>query len=260
MNMPALPAEITPARITAAALPGRVEAARMALARCEDLSEVMNWKNAADGLAALAKTLKVAPELIASTNRLVKDAILRMGQLLVKYPTERTAVKVAPFTVKLPKSKKDRLGRQREAITIVRDTIPGKNARTEIAETAGIPKHIAIQAARVAEAPRATQQKILADNKIKPSSRAMAAACPSRQPGEFKGVHHSDAMRRVTRGPSGNGSYGLHGAKYCLKTIPLNEIRRLTTEERKTVYTHVTECLELLDAISQRLDATEPKK
>ena len=86
-----LPSEISSERVNAATLPMKVEAARLAIARCEDLSELLKYKEQAEGLAAAVRIMKsIGPEMIRSVNEMVMDAWRKGGEILLRYKGDST--------------------------------------------------------------------------------------------------------------------------------------------------------------------------
>ena len=139
-----LPGELTPAVINGATLPVKVEAAKRAIAACCDLSELLAWK---DKLAALAAAeMARMPEMARDVNRVHKEAIFRMGEILLQYKAG-----VPGFRVKGSKEKSERI---------------------KLAESVGINPTLSKQATRLASAPLAIRERVLLNRRdfIKPTT------------------------------------------------------------------------------------------
>lgn len=238
-TIPQLPPSITAVAIREATLPVKIEAARRAIANCTDLPELMRYRDAAQGIAAAVKVMKnVAPEMISQANRMSKEAIIRMGALLLKYNGE------APISAR---GTKDNGG----------PSYTGRDfsERTKIYKSLGIPRSLATESTRLALAPKKVLNRIINDDSISAAPRQMITEVPTRRaarPGA--GFSHSDPMRMIMNGTyAAGGTGGLNKVTWNLKKVDLNEFKLLTPEERKTVKAKIVECQELLDAMEQRL-------
>ena len=228
-----LPGELTPSLIREATLPVKVEAAKRAIAACCDLSELLTWK---DKLAALAAAAKMArmPEMARDVNRVHKEAIFRMGEILLQYNAESIVMSGA--------------GSKR-------------SERREAAEAAGVPKNTAIRAARLASAPREIRERLLADDKIPASAASMTTprwVPRSNSVRSTKLAQNSDAANLFFRGINEDGhrkNAGLNSAVSIMRALPLDLARELTPEEKQRARKLVVEMQELLDEVDRRLGA-----
>jgi hypothetical protein len=235
-----LPGELTSAVINGATLPVKIGIAQRAIAACCDLSELLTWK---DKLAALAAAAKMArmPELSRDVNRVHKEAIFRMGEILLTYKTDaRTEITT---------NKNNRTGKQ------VRHILSERGAA---ASAAGLSRHEASNAARAAQAPRAVREQLLQDDAVAPNARRLAALSPRRVPPR-KG-DRSDAAALLFSGlsslqlkqKSATGR-GLMAAAHALRSISADKIVGLTSEEKQRARKLVVEMQEILDDIDRRL-------
>lgn len=225
-----LPPSITPQIQRDAQLPMRLEAAKRAIAECFDLSELMNWKDKAAAIAAAAKVAKM-PELARGANRVCKEALLRLGQLLNEYNN------VVPRT-------HDAAGR------IVMSCA---SPRTAAGLKAGLSKTTITCATRIAAAPTKIARALIDDERVPPIAKVMAKLMPARAAkGTFR--RHDSRLVTVTQGVDEFGrrrTPGLNGALAAVRNVPLNLVRALAPDEKKLVRTKVAEIMELLDAIDE---------
>lgn len=226
-----MPGELTPAVINGATLPVKIGIAQRAIAACCDLSELLTWK---DKLAALAAAAKMArmPEMARDVNRVHKEAIFRMGEILLQYNG----------------------GPQFQ---------PGKGAtaseRRTAANNAGIDKITASNAARLAAGSSSLRARILNDDRIPSNARLMAQHAPRRR--EVIGLAYSDAANILFSGATqeqrmygkATGSRGMSKAANALKCLDLSVISQLTPEEKQRARKLVVEMQEILDDIDRRL-------
>jgi hypothetical protein len=224
-----MPGELTPAVINGATLPVKVEAAKRAIAACCDLSELLTWK---DKLAALAAAAKMArmPEMARDVNRVHKEAIFRMGELLTSYSN------VAGST-----------GRIRV-----------KSERSRVIRHLGISPDISSAAVRLQAAPIEVKRMLLENDKVAPSAIRMVQnrAVPKIRKDLGKSAH-SDAARLLFQGVSRDGvkarGLGLHDAATSLRGVGLNLFAELTPEEKQRAKKLIVEMQEILDEMDRRL-------
>ena len=233
-----LPGELTPAVINGATLPVKVEAAKRAIAACCDLSELLTWK---DKLAALAAAAKMArmPEMARDVNRVHKEAIFRMGEILLQYND-------TPVRKNKPKGCTE------------------KSERRTAAAAAGISHHTAIDASRIARAPLVIKESILKDDSIPASPRQMAQRTPRLSSTSTRGLAmaYSPAAAFLFKGPRSipglSGGGGLSQSAHLLKNLNLASINffQLTPAEKQRARKLVVEMQEILDEIDRRLGPT----
>jgi hypothetical protein len=216
-----LPGELTPAVINSATLPVKVESARRAIAACCDLSELLTWK---DKLAALAAAAKIArmPELSRDVNRVHKEAIFRMGEILLQY--NGTAVY---------------LGCKGAAFS----------ERREIANSVGIHPSAVKASVRLASSPKKIRERILSDDSIPTSYVRMSAFAP--RLGKAPRVSYSEAAVVIF---GGNHHRGLSSAHTAMSKIPLDRFAELAPEEKQRAKKLVVEMQEILDEMDRRLN------
>ena len=215
-----LPSEISSERVNAATLPMKVEAARLAIARCEDLSELLKYKEQAEGLAAAVRVMKtIGPEMIRSANEMVMDAWRKGGELLLRYKGG-----VIP----------DRKGGI------------GKSPRSSAAGEAGLSPSEAFALTRLAAAP--ISAAYLAAEKSSNLLRA-AKRVPVRCPG--RGAAGHSATLAAVFGNHRNNIPGLITVLSILKRIPLGAFSSLPPEERKLVKSKIVEIMEVLDEMDR---------
>jgi hypothetical protein len=275
-----LPGELTPAVINGATLPVKVEAAKRAIAACCDLSELLTWK---DKLAALAAAAKMArmPEMARDVNRVHKEAIFRMGEILLQYKATASspAANPARLTPAQVAEAKDRSKKGESQVSISRDfgvnqkvvwsaiNQPSygkgyargtKSERTAVAESVGITKRAATCATRLAAAPSDIRKAILSDDKIAANPVRMASRAP-RQSYQKTAAPYSDAgmifFRGIKRGDeayTGN-RYGFTSAATHLRSVDLSTVSKLLPEEKQRARKLVVEMQEILDDIDRRL-------
>jgi hypothetical protein len=73
-----------PARLTASDIPARLSAASRAIAACEDLSEIKQIDDQAEAMRLAAMALKMSPEIIKQATRVKNEALLRLGELIIR--------------------------------------------------------------------------------------------------------------------------------------------------------------------------------
>lgn len=79
-----LPTYVTAERIASVPLPHKIETLRVAIRKCENLPELEQYRDQAEGLAAAVRTMKhVMPELVRQANLMCKEVIARMGAMLL---------------------------------------------------------------------------------------------------------------------------------------------------------------------------------
>jgi hypothetical protein len=226
-----MPGELTPAVINGATLPVKIGIAQRAIAACCDLSELLTWK---DKLAALAAAAKMArmPEMARDVNRVHKEAIFRMGEILLQYKgtTERTG-------------NKQKGGSK-------------PSERTFVARKIGISGQIVSSAIRLAAAPTDVRKRLLEDDAIAPNPHKMVR--PSYVPTRVAcgGVKDSDAARIVFSGRNSNGhaqGSGLNHAVSSLRNVSFSLLSQLTPAEKQRARKLVIEMQEILDDIDRRL-------
>lgn len=225
-----MPGELTAERIREATLPVKVETARRAIAACGDLSELLTWKDKLAALAAAARMAKM-PDMARDVNRVHKEAIFRMGELLLQYKTTGAS-------------------RSRG--------VPSERYRA--AESVGIGYGLVGSVTRVAAAPKAVRERILSDDRIPANATIMARNAPKRltRAGYKK---DSDAAVRIFQGitrlesmtKNGGSQKGLTSIAVNLRAVPLANFCDLTPEENQRAKKLVVEMQEILDAMLQRL-------
>lgn len=234
-----LPGEVTDARVREASLPLKIEAARQAIAKCVDLPELLIMKDQAEGLAAAVRIMKtVGPEMVAAANRMCKESILRLGQLLVPYSSQC-----------------ERRGKRLRRTLGGTDTL-GKSQQRQIAEAHGIPEEMRLKSVKIALSPKEARERVLIDDRIPANVTAMARYVPPRRGSENQGkCRHSDVMRKVLNGldlaTGYRGAGGLNTAAAAVRRVDIRMCAQLATDEKKVVRAKVTEIMELLDAIDE---------
>jgi hypothetical protein len=231
-----LPTELTPASIREAILPAKIVAMSRAVAACRELPELLNYKKTIDGLAAAARTIQhEIPEQVAMLNRTAKEAMIKMGELLLQYRGDVDANSY-PGQRGFTKDKGTRL-----------------SERHQVAKSLGIPPRIVAATTRVASSPARAIDLVLssASPSFQQSVRENSSRIPPLKKSSSK-VPYSDAMIEVC----GAGTRLAH-AVLCLRHTPLEPFARLTAPERVTVKAKITEAQELLDAMLQRLERSE---
>jgi hypothetical protein len=222
-----LPGELTPEVIRGATLPVKIGIAQRAIAACCDLSELLTWKDKLAALAAAAKMAKM-PELSRDVNRVHKEAIFRMGEILLQYngtayPSRRGS---------------------------------GPSERTKAARAANISKGLASNSTRLAQAPETLKDRILSDDSLPADAQVLIRIAPRRRHGynmhsaagsEFITGVARDSMRR-------GGNAGFSQAARILATSNLDLIDSLAAEEKTRVRKLIVEMQEILDAMMQRLE------
>jgi hypothetical protein len=213
-----LPPSITREQMQGAQLPVRLERARQAIAECYDLSELLTWKDQAAAICAAAKASKM-PELAKGANRVCKEALLRLGQLLSSY-------------------KSGHPGRGNKT----------KSPRSEAALAAGVSLQAVSTAVKLAQSPQNVRDTVLSDDSVTVSKvpRKLARLYPKN-----RSNHRSDAYTSVMGG--GLQGKGFNQAMLNLRRIDLADVQALAPDEKKMVRAKVTEAMERLDAIEEAL-------
>ena len=215
-----LPSEISSERVNAATLPMKVEAARLAIARCEDLSELLKYKEQAEGLAAAVRVMKtIGPEIIRSANEMVVDAWRKGGELLLRY---------------------------KGGVIGSRKGGNAKSPRVIAAGEAGLSPNEVLALTRLAAAP--ISAAYLAAEKSSYLRRA-AQCVPVRCPGLGRAAHSATLV--AVFGNNQNGAAGLTTVLSTLKRIPLGAFSSLPPEERKLVKSKIVEIMEVLDEMDR---------
>ena len=218
-----LPSEISSERVNAATLPMKVEAARLAIARCEDLSELLKYKEQAEGLAAAVRVMKtIGPEMIRSANEMVMDAWRKGGELLLRYKGGNIPVRGD------------------------RKAGSAKSPRGIAAGEAGLSPSEARSLTRLAAAP--ISAAYLAAEKSS-DLRCAALRVPVRCPGRGRPEH--SATLAAVFGNSLENPHGLINVLSTLKRIPLGAFSSLPPEERKLVKSKIVEIMEVLDEMDR---------
>jgi len=224
-----MPGELTPAVINGATLPVKIGIAQRAIAACCDLSELLTWKDKLAALAAAAKMAKM-PELSRDVNRVHKEAIFRMGEILLQYTA------TAKFVG----------GRGRG---------PEKSERRLVADSVGLSKFDFTAATRIANAPLDIRAKILADDTLPASTTRIIRHVPARKPSGR--TLATDAAKLFISGKTSDHvrtGGGLLEAARILNATALDSIPLLTPEEKQRAKAFIVEMQEILDAMMQRLD------
>lgn len=233
-----MPGELTTDRINGATLPVKIEAMSNAIRACGDLPELMTYRRPVDALAAAAKALKdTMPRAAMDMNRVAKQLVLRMGELLLQYSHESVI------------HTRSANGRAQGRTT---------SDRTKVAREVGIKPTVLSQIVRFARAPKDIQERVLNTDAISSNPVVMARNAPRQNIG---GKAFSDIAREIFSGHTkqsflttavGNRG-GLAGASRNLKGVPLDKISQLTSEEKITARKLIVEMQEILDAMMQRL-------
>ena len=214
-----LPFEITPQVIADAPLPVKIETAKRAIAECCDLSELLQWKDQTAALAAAAKAAKM-PELAQGANRVCKEALLRMGQLLLRYKS--------PIGGGGPRS-----------------------PRTKAATEAGIRPFMRKAVTRFAAAPAEVIASVLNNDKVTANCERLNRALPPQR--AHVGPKYSDEARKFFRGVAHTGNSGLTGLVITARTVDISLIPYLTETEKQRARAVLTEVQEICDKIDQGL-------
>ncbi len=227
-----MPGELTPAVISGATLPVKVEAAKRAIAACCDLSELLTWKDKLAALAAAAKMAKM-PELSRDVNRVHKEAIFRMGEILLQYKGKQYSVGI-------------------------KRTEKGPSERSNVQTQLGIPAWVGASAVRLAASPAEVRARVLTDDSITPNLVRMVRHAPPRLNNK-RGIalSYSDAARAFFSGISDvthtRNQAGLSQSVAALRKTPLDLIPQLTAKEKQHARKIVVEMQEILDEIDRRL-------
>lgn len=218
-----LPGEITSAKITDAALPLKIEAARRAIAACTDLPELLKMKDQAEGLAAAVRIMKtVGPEMIHNANCLLADAWRKGGELLSQY--NNTPRNILGYAGGAKRSE-----------------------RMEIATSLGLRTEVAGQMVRLANAPESLVHEVV--QKTSGLGRAAASVprvphTPGRATYRNGGIEkRSETFRQLAR----KMSIAKTAVHQCLS----ENFGALPQDERKVVKAKIVEIQELLDTMDQ---------
>lgn len=237
-----LPGELTPSAIREAVLPVKIVAMSQAIAKCTELPELLNYKKTVDGLAAAARTIKhEIPEQVAMLNRTAKEAVFRMGELLLTYNgTGKT------YIVK---------NTGKHARNVGHVPRVEESERSKVARSVGISRSTITAAARLAAAPADVRASILRNDKISAGAQQMSRSV---SPRTSRGTQHrtSDKLGLILHGREHFAAIrgrGLTDVLAVLRGVPLDAFADLTPEERKAVKAKIVECQELLDEMDRRL-------
>lgn len=271
-----LPGELTPAQIREAVLPVKVEALRNALMKCQELPELLHYKKEIDGLAAAVRTIKhEVPEMARQMNRLAKEALFRMGELLFAYDNKcSTGVKTTLFTPDEITKIRARLAAGESAYAIAKELNvlasniyhikkrakyginkgPAQSERSKIRDQLGITRNMASNVVKLAVAPKNIIESILDNDAIPAHAHLMAELAPNVRP--TRRLRMGDAALAIFYGKVRGQSTGagLRGVIGNLRSVDLARIAELTSEEKAKARKLIVECQEILDAMMQRLE------
>jgi hypothetical protein len=235
-----LPGEITTARVHIATLPVKIETARRAIAACTDLPELLRYQNDAEAIAAAVRIMSdVAPEVVKSANRMVKEAIVQLGCLLLAYSS---AARIAVGPPSPLEGNKRRKGHTRPIVL---------SERAVIAEAHKIPRGLAQNSVRVAAAEPLVRARILKDDGIRATGSAMASACRPIDRTTPSNVAYWNVMHGGYTS-NGRGNSGLSRMLEIAQAIPLKDFQKLDNEhERGYVKKKLTALVELLDEMDR---------
>jgi hypothetical protein len=229
-DLGSLPTNITTQRINSAVLPVKIEAARTAISKCTDLAELLAYKDQAEGLAAAVRTMKhIGPEMIRQANEMMADAWRKGGELLRQYSS---AAKV---------SLKHKDGK-------IAGTTREISPRYKIARDLGLNDKETLNLVRVAAAPKET---VYAATHKSQSLEKVSNSLPRiNTHGQYR--TYGEAIKNILQGrATSGGNNGLLASLAAIKRIDLDNFKRLTTDERKTVKAKITEFLEVLDEMDR---------
>lgn len=221
-----LPPSVTPDVMRNAPLPVRLEAAKTAIAACYDLSELKDWKDKAAAIAAAAKAAKM-PDLAKGANRVCKEAMLRLGELLREYSALANTVKGVRGAV--------------------------ASDRMKAASAAGITRGVAVAAVRFAGAKEDIRNAVLADDRVTATSKRLnhkLARLGVASKSHANKQLASEAYYEVV-GLPGQGHRGLTIALAGLRAIKIASVHACAPDEKKKIRDKVVEALEMLDAIDE---------
>ncbi len=240
-----LPTEITPQVISRAIIPLKLEEARRALAKC-DLKELLGWKDTLAALAAAAKAARM-PELARDVNRVHKEAIFTMGELLLRYSGK---------AVYKGLEKNTQVGRTDKRHLTPHVPKMGLGERQTIANSLGLPGPIVSNATRLASVSKTVREQILNNDNVPPNPTRMVRFVPRLS--ERGKVIFTDAARAVIAGADKNGkssNIGLGVASRALRQLPMGLIMSLSPEEKIRAKGLVFEMQTILDEIDHLLGA-----
>jgi hypothetical protein len=239
-----LPGELTPSVIREAVLPVKVAGLRRALAACTELPELLNYKRTIDGLAAAARTIKhEIPEMVRDMNRLQKEAIFKMGDLLSAYNTRMSREFIMPDGSSARKGKFWVKGCKQKAVP---------SERYRVGQSLGLKKELIRDAIRLSRMEPSVRENVIADESITNLRKQCVHLAPKVN---VSSPSYSDSMAVVMgSGYRATSTRGLSQVLACLKAIPLDAFDRLAPEERKAVKAKIVEAQELLDAMDERLN------
>lgn len=221
-----LPGEITNEAINGATLPVKIESARRAIAECTDLPELLRYKSQAEGLAAAVRTMKeVGPELIRAANEMMADAWRKGGELLSQYSN-----------VVQPLPAEQRKGKGGTAIT----------PRGKISRELGLTPTETSSLVRAASTPLDTLYSVVQN---KHSLAGVAKSLPRVDERKYKKAKDFTGSLRIILGTG--GQMGLQGALGHVRSVDLQIVKHLTSDERKVVKAKIIEIQELLDEIDR---------
>lgn len=225
-----LPGEITSAKITDAALPLKIEAARRAIAACTDLPELLKMKDQAEGLAAAVRIMKtVGPEMIRNANCLLADAWRKGGELLSQYSNIKGHVSVPPASNGRKPTIQNFLSERGKAATAV-----------------GITRRDAALMARVAAAPKDLVESVVQKTvSLEIATRRLPRVRTDQI--YFKGAKNPKAYSDVLRPIM----HALVGMKSHATQVDLLSFSVLQPDERKAVKAKIVEIQEILDVMDQ---------
>jgi hypothetical protein len=204
----------------------RLQTAKTAIEACYDLSELLRWKDQAAAIAAAAKAAKM-PDIAKGANRICKEALLRLGQLLLTY---------SGVANKDPSAKRGRS--------------PSDRART--VEQAGISEFVAVSATRFAAAPSDVIQRVLDEDRIPASPNTLVRNLPRRASGKTRlGGALSDWVLYGRDQFGRTQGMGLSQTAVHLRRLDMAAIREMPADEKNIVRAKVIEVIELLDAIEE---------
>ena len=223
-------------------------------------------------LAAAAKMARM-PEMARDVNRVHKEAIFRMGEILSKYNAAPTRGSKIPLdTVRAVRASKLRdveaakkFGVSNGTIYNIRknpkygESIVDKSERTRAAIAAGISENLVSGAVRLAESPREVRDRILADDRIPAGVQRMIRSAPRRPNGRRPAISFTNAGTMFFYGKSlealkrTSGGGGMSNAVRCLRGADIDSIAKLTPEEKQRARKLVVEMQEILDEIDRRL-------
>lgn len=204
----------------------RLQAAKTAIEACFDLSELLKWKDQAVAIAAAAKAARM-PDIARGANRICKEALLRLGQLLFTY---------------------------NGTVGYYKDGRHGsiKSERSKVAKAFGLSPSVVNTSLRLAAAPKAAVDAVLNDDRIPPNPVSVAKRLPARRQSAVS--KRSAGYVMVMSGIDEFGRHkntGLTTTFRAVETIEVAAVRSLAPDEKKLVRAKITEIIELLDALEE---------